>query len=191
MDHTADFFNVDTPVGYYRIWHAEASAPKGPFDSIPELAADLKLTDYPSDGYIVHFDGRVVGSVPSLNPDDLYKPPMNDVRLYYKGDDDDQHDVKLTTQARESEVIVVAGVVVEGEQIDLVGLDRIVDDKTGAVSYNVGIWFDQPSDHEGSWQTIYTIDADMVQRRLAARQALLDADDEYEGPFQPPMELSA
>lgn len=114
---------------------------------------------------------------------------MNDVRLYYV----DEHRTaragmkgcvaKLTTQTVESEIIAAAGVVVEGEQFDLVGLDRIVDPDTGEVSYNVGIWFDDPDDHEGDWRTIYTIDADMVRRRLAARQAL---DDAGEGPFQAP-----
>lgn len=114
---------------------------------------------------------------------------MNDVRLFYVGGDfalGDRHDVKLTTQTVESEIIAAAGVVVDGEQFDLVGLDRIVDVDTGEVSYNVGIWFDDPRDHEGSWRTIYTIDADMVQQRLAARRALPSAN---EGPFQPPEEF--
>lgn len=111
---------------------------------------------------------------------------MNDVRLWYHGEDG-RRTVQITTQTGESEVIAAAGVVIDGEQFDLVGLDRIVDADTGEVSYNVGIWFDNPDDHEGDWRTVFTITADDVRDRLAARRALPDYN---EGPFQSPDEVS-
>lgn len=57
--------------GYYRIYYGLPEGLSGPHDSIGQLARITRLYDYPDDGYVVHFDGEVIGSIPSLNPDDL------------------------------------------------------------------------------------------------------------------------
>jgi hypothetical protein len=72
-------WNVDdfTGVGYYRIWYQRVNPPAGPFETISEMARATDLRDYPDDGMIVHVfnihpSGIIeIGSVPSLNPDDL------------------------------------------------------------------------------------------------------------------------
>lgn len=68
MDYLDSTF---TTPGYYRIRYGNPEGAEGPFDSIMELASETDLYGFPNDGYIVHFDGSVLGNVPSLNPDDL------------------------------------------------------------------------------------------------------------------------
>lgn len=60
-------------IGYYRVWCMDPERLAGPFPSIMELASETDPYDYPTHGYIVHFDGEVIGTVPSLNPDDLLR----------------------------------------------------------------------------------------------------------------------
>lgn len=45
--------------------------PGGPYDTVTEMAIAERLDDYPSNGYVVFYDGEAVSSVPSLNPDEL------------------------------------------------------------------------------------------------------------------------
>lgn len=61
--------------GHYKLTYGHASAPAGPFATIPGMAQALGLTDYPADGYVVWWDDEGMSSVPSLNPDDLVSSP--------------------------------------------------------------------------------------------------------------------
>lgn len=61
---------------YYLHYYSDGST-NGPFDTAADLCEALGLMEYPSRGYIATWDAEneVWGSVPSLNPDDLYQPP--------------------------------------------------------------------------------------------------------------------
>lgn len=63
-----------TAPGLYLITRQRESAPRGPFDSVRDMASATGLTDYPENGYVAHFDGHHVTGVHSLNPDDLMRP---------------------------------------------------------------------------------------------------------------------
>lgn len=71
-DYSIDDFG-DT--GYYLAHYGGDTIASGPFDDIPALANANDLTEYPSFGYIVYWDAETksLGSVPSLNPDELCK----------------------------------------------------------------------------------------------------------------------
>lgn len=63
--------------GIYFLSYGDEDAPVGPYESERALCAALKFTDYPSRGYLASWhtldDGtNIWGSIPSLNPDDLY-----------------------------------------------------------------------------------------------------------------------
>lgn len=66
MDYTYDDF---THPGYYMVTYGGPVS--GPYYDVPEMAYFLGLRDYPDNGYVVYWDGSKLGSVPSLNPDDL------------------------------------------------------------------------------------------------------------------------
>lgn len=57
--------------GYYRVFWGRTQKPIGPAATMTELAGLAGLTDYPDDGMIVHVEDDIIGSVPSINPDDL------------------------------------------------------------------------------------------------------------------------
>lgn len=60
--------------GYYAFYYACRGGhrpPAGPFATVPQMAAELGLTDYPDNGYVVYVDDRFISSVPSLSTDDL------------------------------------------------------------------------------------------------------------------------
>lgn len=65
-----DYKNEDfTAPGFYLVSFGGDPPPDGPFESLGELVAATGLDDYPPEGYIVHFDGERLATVPSLNPD--------------------------------------------------------------------------------------------------------------------------
>lgn len=63
--------------GYWLITYGDGFPPSGPYDSVREMAEANGLFTYPEDGYVVYreADGSM-GSVPSLNPDDLIPLPL-------------------------------------------------------------------------------------------------------------------
>lgn len=69
-------FNTALPTGIYVERYSDHQW-NGPYETIPELARALQLSDYPGWGCVWTWDGIEMGGVPSLNPDDLVPIPAS------------------------------------------------------------------------------------------------------------------
>lgn len=57
-----------TEPGFYAYTHGGEHA-DGPFETLEQMVETLEMDEYPRSGGIVHYDGDVIGAVPSMNPD--------------------------------------------------------------------------------------------------------------------------